>query len=153
MNRPPPILTRTYTLFPYTTLFRSGPFDVDRDANGLESWLATGSGFPGSEPSVTILYPNDPAVFFANFGYFFHLPEDVDKTFNDQTIGEVDPGDAFRLSFGMAYSINERSSFTLGYKHDFIDETETEVNGVDLTAPSLSVRSDRKSTRLNSSHE
>src|SRR3546814_12556838 len=58
-----------------------------------------------------------------------------------QTIGEVDPGDAFRLSFGMAYSINERSSFTLGYKHDFIDETETEVNGVDLTAPSLSVGS------------
>src|SRR3546814_4921676 len=41
----------------------------------------------------------------------------------------------------MAYSINERSSFTLGYKHDFIDETETEVNGVDLTAPSLSVGS------------
>src|SRR3546814_3695635 len=62
-----------------------GPFDVDRDANGLESELATGSGFHGIEPSVTILYPNDPAVFFANFGYFFHLPEDVDKTFNDQT--------------------------------------------------------------------
>src|SRR3546814_478186 len=41
----------------------------------------------------------------------------------------------------MAYSINERSAFTLGYKHDFIDETETEVNGVDLTAPSLSVGS------------
>lgn len=118
-----------------------GPFDVDRGANGLESELATGSGFHGIEPSVTILYPNDPAVFFANFGYFFHLPDDVDETFNDQTIGEVDPGDAFRMSFGMAYSINERSSFTLGYKHDFIDETETEVNGVDLTAPSLSVGS------------
>src|SRR3546814_11457716 len=45
-----------------------GPFDVDRDANGLESELATGSGFHGIEPSVTILSPNDPAVFFANFG-------------------------------------------------------------------------------------
>ena len=118
-----------------------GPFDVDRGANGLETELATGSGFHGIEPSVTILYPNDPAVFFANFGYFFHLPDDVDKTFNDQTIGEVDPGDAFRMSFGMAYSINERSSFTLGYKHDFIDETETEVNGIDLSSSSLSVGS------------
>src|SRR3546814_2612828 len=118
-----------------------GPFDVDRDANGLESELATGSGFHGIEPSVTILYPNDPAVFFANFGYFFHLPEDVDKTFNDQTIGKVDPGDAFRMSFGMAYSINERSSLTLGYKHDFIAETEPKVNGVDFIAPSLSVGS------------
>lgn len=118
-----------------------GPFDVDRGANGLESELATGSGFHGVEPSVTILYPNDPAVFFANFGYFFHLPDDVDETFNDQTIGKVDPGDAFRMSFGMAYSINERSSFTLGYKHDFIGETETEVNGIDLTASTLSVGS------------
>lgn len=118
-----------------------GPFDVNRDANGLETELATGSGFHGIEPSITILYPNDPAVLFANFGYFFHLPDDVDKTFNGQTIGEVDPGDAFRMSFGFAYSINERSSFTLGYKHDFIDETETEVNGVKLSSSSLSVGS------------
>ncbi len=65
----------------------------------------------------------------------------MNKTFNDQTIGEVDPGDAFRMSFGMAYSINERSSFTLGYKHDFIDETTTEVNGVDFSSSSLSVGS------------
>lgn len=118
-----------------------GPFDVDRGANGLETELATGSGFHGIEPSVTILFANDPAVFFANFGYFVHLPDDVNETFNDQTIGKVDPGDAFRMSFGMAYSINERSSFTIGYKHDFIDETETEVNGVDLSSSSLSVGS------------
>lgn len=118
-----------------------GPFDVDRGPNGLETELATGSGFHGIEPSVTILYPNDPAVLFANFGYFFHLPDDVNETFNDQTIGEVDPGDAFRMSFGFAYSINERSSFTLGYKHDFIGETETEVNGVDLSSSSLSIGS------------
>jgi hypothetical protein len=116
-----------------------GPFDVDRGDNGLETELATGSGFHGIEPSVTILYPNDPAVFFANVGYFFHLPDDVNETFNDQTIGEVDPGDALRLSFGMAYSINERSSFTLGYKHDFIDDTTTEVNGVEFSSSSLSV--------------
>src|SRR3546814_3241619 len=85
MIRRPPGPTRTDTLVPYTTLFRSGelalhyqinsglddwpifignlrykspsgegPFDVDRDANGLESELATGSGFHGIEPSVTI---------------------------------------------------------------------------------------------------
>lgn len=118
-----------------------GPFDVDRGPNGLETELATGSGFHAIEPSVTILYPNDPAVFFANFGYYFHLPEDIDKTFNDQTIGKVDPGDAFRMSFGLSYSINERSSFTLGYKHDFIEETVTEVNGVDLSTSTLSLGS------------
>ncbi len=125
----------------YKSTTGKGPFDVDRGANGLETELATGSGFHAIEPSVTVLYANDPAVFFANFGYYFHLPEDVNKTFNDQTIGKVDPGDAFRMSFGLAYSINERSSFTLGYKHDFVDETVTEVNGVDLSTSSLSLGS------------
>jgi len=125
----------------YKSTTGKGPFDVDRGANGLETELATGSGFHAIEPSVTILYPNDPVVFFGNFGYLFHLPDDVDKTFNDQTIGEVDPGDAFRMSLGMAYSINERSSFTLGYKHDFIGETTTEVNGVELSSSTLSVGS------------
>jgi hypothetical protein len=123
----------------YKSTTGKGPFDVDRGANGLETELATGSGFHAIEPSVTILYPNDPVVFFGNFGYLFHLPDDVDTTINDQTIGEVDPGDVFRMSFGMAYSINERSSFTLGYKHDFIDETTTEVNGVDASSSTLSV--------------
>jgi hypothetical protein len=123
----------------YKSTTGKGPFDVDRGANGLETELPTGSGFHAIEPSVTILYPNDPVVFFGNFGYLFHLPDDVDKTFNDQTIGEVDPGDVFRMSFGMAYSINERSSFTLGYKHDFIGETTTEVNGIEVSSSSLSV--------------
>ncbi|MGH8468825.1 MAG: transporter, partial [Gammaproteobacteria bacterium] len=37
------------------------------------------------------------------------------------------------------YSLNERSSFTLGYKHDFIDETETEINDTVFDSRSLDV--------------
>lgn len=125
----------------YKSTTGTGPFDVGRDSNGLETELPTGSGFHSVEPSVTILYPSDPAVFFANLGYLYTIKDDVNETFNDQTIGEVDPGDAYRVSFGMAYSINERSSFTLGYKHDFIGETDTEVNGVNLSTNSLDVGS------------
>ncbi|WP_282604930.1 hypothetical protein [Pelagibius sp. Alg239-R121] len=125
----------------YKSTTGTGPFDVGRDANGLETELPTGSGFHSVEPSVTVLYPSDPAVFFANLGYLYTIPDDVGETFNDQTIGDVDPGDAYRISFGMAYSINERSSFTLGYKHDFIGETETEINGVTLSTNSLDVGS------------
>lgn len=125
----------------YKSTTGTGPFDVGRDENGLETELPTGSGFHSLEPSVTVLYPSDPAVFFANMGYLYTIKDDVDETFNDQTIGEVDPGDAYRISFGMAYSINERSSFTLGYKHDFIGETDTEVNGVNLSTNSLDVGS------------
>lgn len=125
----------------YKSTTGTGPFDVGRDENGLETELPTGSGFHSLEPSVTVLYPSDPAVFFANLGYLYTIKDDVNETFNDQTIGEVDPGDAYRVSFGMAYSINERSSFTLGYKHDFIGETDTEVNGVNLSTNSLDVGS------------
>lgn len=125
----------------YKSTTGTGPFDVGRDENGLETELPTGSGFHSIEPSVTVLYPSDPAVFFANLGYLYTIEDDVGETFNDQTIGKVDPGDAYRVSFGMAYSINERSSFTLGYKHDFIGETDTEVNGVNLSSNSLDVGS------------
>jgi len=121
-----------------------GPFDVARDADGVERELATGSGFQAVEPSVTVLFPTDPAVLFGNLGYLFALNEDVDKTFasaggEPQTVGRFDPGDAVRMSFGMAYAINSAASFTLGYKHDFIQRTETEINGVKLVSSSLDV--------------
>ena len=125
----------------YKSTTGTGPFDVSRDANGLETELPTGSGFHSVEPSITVLYPSDPAVFFANLGYLYTIEDDVGESFNDQNIGNVDPGDAYRASFGMAYSINERTSFTLGYKHDFIGETDTEINGVTLSSNTLDVGS------------
>ncbi|MBB3230622.1 transporter [Halomonas stenophila] len=113
----------------YKSTTGQGPFDVDRDANGIEEELATGSGFHSIEPSLTVLYPSAPAVYFANLGYQFHLEDDVNEQVGEAEVEEVDPGDAVRLSFGMAYSINPRTSFTLGYKNDFIDETETTFSG------------------------
>lgn len=123
----------------YKSVTGRGPFEVDRNADGIETELATGSGFHAVEPSLTLLYPSDPAVFFANLGYLWNLEDDVDKTFGEQTVGKVDPGDAVRLSFGMGYAVNPRASFTLGYKHDFIQETDTEINGVRLSTSSLDV--------------
>lgn len=109
----------------YKSTTGDGPFDVARDSNGVEEELATGSGFHSIEPSLTMLLPSAPAVYFANLGYLFNLEDDVDETIGDTLIKEVDPGDAVRMSLGMAYSINPRSSFTLGYKNDFIQETDT----------------------------
>lgn len=128
----------------YKSATGDGPFDVNRNAAGIETELATGSGFQAVEPSLTVLFPTDPAVFFGNLGYLFALEEDVDKTFaasggSPQRVGTFDPGDAVRMSFGMAYAINSAASFTLGYKHDFIQRTETEINGVNLVASSLDV--------------
>ncbi len=118
-----------------------GPFDVGRDVLGLETELPTGSGFWAVEPSVTAIYSTDPAVFFANFGYLYNIGRDVETSVIGNRIGHVDPGDAFRLSFGMGLGLNERTSFSLGYEHSYILETSTEVNGVDVDSSELQVGS------------
>ncbi|RDE19192.1 transporter [Motiliproteus coralliicola] len=124
-----------------------GPFDVDRDDEGIGRELATGSGFYSFEPSITALYPSAPAVFFANLGYLFNISDDVDKIIGAgsdagaQEIGKVDPGDAVRMSFGMGYSINERAAFTLGFKNDWIQATKTTINGVELSSSQLNIGS------------
>tara|TARA_R110002074_G_scaffold393592_2_gene580187 strand:- start:2050 stop:3312 length:1263 start_codon:yes stop_codon:yes gene_type:complete len=118
-----------------------GPFDIPRTSEGIGTELATGSGFYSFEPSITALFPSAPAVFFSNLGYLINFEEDIDKTFGEQTIGKVKPGDAVRFSFGMAYSINERAAFTLGFKTDFIQESDTEINGVTLNSSSLTIGS------------
>ncbi|WP_075881204.1 hypothetical protein [Vreelandella massiliensis] len=114
----------------YKSTTGEGPFDIRRNSAGSPLELTTGTGFHSVEPSVTVLFPSAPAVYFANLGYVFHLEDDVNQqvTQDDENlrIGNVDPGDAVRLSFGMAYSINPKTSFTLGYKNDFIGETKTE---------------------------
>lgn len=129
----------------YKSTTGKGPFDVSRNAQGLPTELATGSGFHGVEPSLTILLPSDPAVYFANFGYLFNLQSNVGKTIGaddlSRRIGEVDPGDAFRMSFGMAYAMNQYTSFTLGYKNDYIFPTRTEINGQTFKSDRLIVGS------------
>ena len=128
----------------YKSTTGESPFEIDRTDDGIERELATGSGFHSIEPSLTILFPSDPAIYFANIGYLFNLKDDVDERIGDFVIGEVDPGDAVRVSFGMAYSINQKSSFTLGYKNDFIGETDTE-----FTDPDTGLTTTQTSASLN----
>lgn len=126
-----------------------GPFDVRRDpVTGLELDLATGSGFWGIEPSLTVLFPSDPAVFYGNIGYLWNIEENVDTVLRPSgaspgeppvIIGDVHPGNAVRTSFGMGFAMNEKASFSIGYQHDFLDGTETEVDGVTSEGESLDV--------------
>ncbi len=119
----------------------TGPYDVARDSTGIETELATGSGFWGVEPSVTFIYPTDPAVLFGNIGYLWNMKDDVNKTVGSSYIGSVDPGDSISASFGIAVSLNESTSFSLGYQHDYVMGTETEINGRLVDSDSLQVGS------------
>ena len=125
----------------YKSTTGTGPFDIGRDGSGVPTELATGSGFHAVEPSLTIIYPTDPAVLFANIGYLVNLPSNVNTTVGSATIGNVDPGDSIGTSFGVGFALNEKLSLNLGYQHDFVLETTTETNGVDVNSETLSVGS------------
>ena len=107
-----------------------GPFDIPRDEFGIATRLATGSGFWGVEPSLSFLYPSDPAVIYGSLSYFAHLPRDINKTEGGVRIGEVDPGDAIGMAIGFGFSLNPKFSFSLGYKHSYIRPTSSELNDI-----------------------
>lgn len=105
----------------------TGPFDVDRDEFGIATELSTGSGFYAAEPSLTFLYPSDPAILFANLSYQVNIPASVDERVGEAIVEDVDPGDAIGVSVGLGFAVNQDLSFSLGYKHTYVFGTETEL--------------------------
>ncbi len=103
------------------------PFEVSIDPNtGLQNELPTGSGFYALQPSITAIIPSDPVVMYGTLGYMHNFARDLGGAY-----GEIDPGDSINFALGMGFSINERTSFSLGYSHDMVFQTKQ--NG--LTIP------------------
>jgi len=82
----------------------------------------TGSGFWSVQPSLSMMLPSDPAVLYGSLSYLFNLSDDK----GEEKGGRIDPGDAVGFSFGVGFSVNEKTSFSLGYDHNIIFETEVE---------------------------
>ncbi|WP_325060229.1 hypothetical protein [Vitreimonas sp.] len=118
-----------------------GPFELDRDAQGVSTELATGSGFWAVQGSLSMMYPSDPAVLFANVSYMYNITEDVDRTFGTVHVGHVNPGDSVGFGFGFGFSLNPRFSYSLGYSHSYVMPTETELNGMITESTELQVGS------------
>ncbi len=103
------------------------PFEVSYDRRtNLQTESPTGSGFWGIQPSLTVIFPTEPAVFFGSINYMWNIERDVDVV-NGVDYGTFDPGDSFGLNFGMGLALNEKASFSLGYEHTII--TENTQNG------------------------
>ena len=117
------------------------PFEVVTDCvnrclgnttgTGLPLDAPTGSGFYSLQPSLTWLYPTDPAVFFGGLSYTYNFErDDVSRlVLNNQSemLGSIKAGDVWGLNFGMGLSINERSSFSIGV--ELYSVAPTEQNG------------------------
>ncbi len=108
----------------FKTTTGTSPFEVATDpSTGLQTELPTGSGFYALQPSVTMIYPSDPVVYYSNIGYLLNFKDNVGGT-----TGNIDPGDSISASFGMSLGLNDRSSFSLGYSHNTV--LRTKQNGV-----------------------
>ena len=108
----------------YKTDTGTGPFQIPVNNFGQETQMPTGSGFNAVQPSVTIIYPTDPVVFYSNLGYTYNFQRSF------ATYGTIDPGNSVNASFGMSVSLNDASSFSLGYSHSMVFNTTQ--NGMSL---------------------
>jgi len=95
---------------------------------GLPLDLPTGSGFYGVQPSVTWLFPSDPAIFFGSVSYLHNVKRsDVSRrVLNGETepLGEVKPGAVIGFNFGIGLALNEKASLSLGYDHSSMGRTK-----------------------------
>jgi hypothetical protein len=113
----------------------SSPFGVRRDVSGAPLEAATGSGFWGVSPSLTVILPSDPAVIFASLGYTYNFARNLNTQIGSQQIDYIKPGDAPSLNVGIGVSLNDRLSFNLGYAHTWAFSTKMTTRAVQTTNP------------------
>ncbi|MCP4336153.1 MAG: transporter, partial [Gammaproteobacteria bacterium] len=132
----------------------SDPFEISAMSSlagqpKFSTELPTGSGFWSINPSLTFMYPTDPVVFFGNVGYLWTIEDDngtyLDADGNVRGFGRVDPGDAYRMSFGLGLGLNETSSFSISYSLDQFTKTriqtaiDPKIAGSDVTVGRLNI--------------
>jgi hypothetical protein len=119
----------------------SNPYLVPRDQFGVADGLATGSGFWAVQPSLSFLFVSDPAVLFGNISYLHSFPRTFNRNIGGALLGKVTPGDSPGITGGFGFSLNPQFSFSLGYRHNYIFGTTTQLGGTTQRSTSLQVGS------------
>lgn len=109
------------------------PFEVPRDALGNATKAATGAGFWGVAPSLTILMPSDPATLFASVGYTYNFGKDVNQRISDALIERVKPGGAPNATVGLGIALNPQLSLSLGYAHTWQFATKSRIRPISIS--------------------
>lgn len=119
----------------------TSPFDVPINPRfNIPTELPTGTGFLSFQPSLTAIFPSDPAVFFGNVSYLWNLEkninqrlftEELGKAPTSKPVGKIDPGDSIGFSFGTSLAFNEKASFSLAYSHSIYFKTEQNGKKID----------------------
>jgi hypothetical protein len=92
------------------------PFSVPYSSQSqMPTELPTGSGFLAWQPSLSVIYPTDPAVFFGGVNIVKNVDRDV-----GEGRGVVHPGNAVGMNFGMGLALNEKTSFSIGVEYTHV---------------------------------
>jgi len=98
----------------------SNIFDEPVDKyTGLQTGVPSGSGFNAVQGGLTFLKPSDPAVFFGGAAYTKSFSRFVNESY-----GHVYPGSILDLNLGMGLAINDKASFSVGYQHSVVTQTD-----------------------------
>jgi hypothetical protein len=76
---------------------------------------------------------------FGNLGYAFTFDKNIDKQIGGNTFGNVSPGDTLRATFGLGLALNDKVSISLGYEHDWVQGTQSTINGIKSTSEELQI--------------
>lgn len=91
---------------------------------GLPLDLPTGSGFYSLQPSLTWLFPSDPAIFFGTVSYLHNFKRsNVSRLVlsgEREPLGELEAGAVFGFNFGMGLALNDKASISFGYDHSSV---------------------------------
>lgn len=108
----------------------TSPFEVPRNALGNATESATGFGFWSVQPSVTVLTPTDPATLFGVLGYNYNQGKDVNTRISDAQVDHVKPGSGPNATAGIGLALNERTSISFAYAHNWVFSTESTVRPI-----------------------
>jgi opacity protein-like surface antigen len=105
------------------------PFDNEVNENGIFTDPPTGSGSWSIEPSMTLIYPTDPAVLFGTAGYTWNLGDNAGRDLDGDDLAndKFNLGNSFFLGMGMGFAVNNRLSFSLGMNHRTVFKSS--ING------------------------
>jgi len=109
--------------------------DPDGDNTNLHipDELPTGSGVWALSTGLSFLTTTDPAILFANIAYTYYFEEGFSDLGSSPGApnqpGEVKLGDSIQIGLGIAFAINERTSYSMSFTQRFFDEAEITPKG------------------------
>ncbi len=114
--------------WPAMIVFLQGSFPTGRSPYKIdpETELSTGSGYYAATGGLTFSKSIDPVVPFGSVFYTYGFPTtDVDQIQSSGLVlTEVDPGESYGFSLGMASALSYKTSMNFSYQYTYHKETE-----------------------------